>query len=198
MRARTDAWSPQRAVKEVGIAIGHHVLRRPAACEICGARSNLHYHHWSYRPIHALDVIPLCRSCHTRVHAGAVKEPRTGRTLKRGQLFAEFSDMQADRMSWQDVDAEISAAYRRILGDPPPPVTETRRYSYFELWLRDKMRRAKLTDVALAGVVGVPVGVIQDWVDGRSIPPDDVRQRLYDPLRVTAPDFSYAVSRSGL
>jgi len=36
-------------------------------CEFCGRQAE-QYHHWSYLPEHWLDVIPLCRQCHTNVH----------------------------------------------------------------------------------------------------------------------------------
>lgn len=36
-------------------------------CNQCDDRAT-DYHHWSYLPEHWLDVIPLCRSCHKKLH----------------------------------------------------------------------------------------------------------------------------------
>lgn len=70
-------------------AIGRGELALPDACESCGRKERereretqwvhrtIHYHHWDYSK--PLDVIPLCRSCHWRVHNGKIPEPRTGR-----------------------------------------------------------------------------------------------------------------------
>jgi hypothetical protein len=67
------------AHEAVAQAIEDGLLARPSACEVCGVGPDRHlvYHHPDYtRP---LDVIPLCASCHARVHAGRIPEPRTGR-----------------------------------------------------------------------------------------------------------------------
>ena len=50
---------------------------RPYAAK--NGAAGIHQHHWSYRPEHMKDTIPLCRSCHRRVHTGVIPEPRTGR-----------------------------------------------------------------------------------------------------------------------
>lgn len=43
------------------------------ACSLCG--NNAHeYHHWSYDHAHWLDVIPLCRSCHRKIHQMDARE----------------------------------------------------------------------------------------------------------------------------
>jgi hypothetical protein len=48
-----------RAVKS-----GKLVVERE--CQLCGSNENIHLHHEDYdRP---LDVVPLCRVCHVRVH----------------------------------------------------------------------------------------------------------------------------------
>lgn len=36
----------------------------------CNKRAE-QYHHWSYEKEHWLSVIPLCKSCHSRLHGGA-------------------------------------------------------------------------------------------------------------------------------
>lgn len=62
-------------------------LAPATTCEACGTEkgartassrcTHVVYHHHDYsRP---LDVIPLCRSCHTLIHNGKRPEPRTGR-----------------------------------------------------------------------------------------------------------------------
>lgn len=68
---------------------------RPTICEACGAappgggRSGIHMHHWSYAPEHADDLIPLCVSCHRRVHMGGLPEPRTGRVYNGERVKPE-------------------------------------------------------------------------------------------------------------
>lgn len=66
-------------------------LLAPSACEACGqlqrqtegGRPWVVLHHWSYARECWLDVIPLCYSCHRRVHSGLMAEPRTGRFYAR-------------------------------------------------------------------------------------------------------------------
>lgn len=63
-------------------------------CEACGAtagrtadgRTTLHQHHWSYLPKHSKNTIPLCASCHHKVHGGSIPEPRTGRIYSRNDV----------------------------------------------------------------------------------------------------------------
>ena len=72
----------------VSLAIVEGRLQSPTTCEACNRpdrRSYVLHHHDYTLP---LDVIPLCGSCHQRVHSGKVVEPRTGRRYtpaKRGQ-----------------------------------------------------------------------------------------------------------------
>ena len=77
--------SPREASDWVNRYIKEGVMTRPTKCENCGAGPRqwcdrldvIQLHHWDYdRP---LDVIPLCRSCHFRVHRSGLPEPRTGR-----------------------------------------------------------------------------------------------------------------------
>ena len=69
-------------------AIRRGIMARPSACEVCGLanvseirKGRLWWpvlcHHWSYELEHVFDVIPLCYSCHKKVHAGSMPEPRT-------------------------------------------------------------------------------------------------------------------------
>lgn len=41
------------------------------ACLQCGGQAQ-HYHHWSYLKQDWLDVMPLCRRCHKRVHRSII------------------------------------------------------------------------------------------------------------------------------
>ena len=62
----------------------HHVLNRAVKkneikhinemqCAHCSLPAHA-YHHWSYLPMHWLDVMPLCRSCHHKVHQGKLSD----------------------------------------------------------------------------------------------------------------------------
>ena len=89
--------SRTRAQSAVSAAVASGKLPSPSACEACGvaaedrsapggkSRSTIYYHHpqASYQPDKWLDVIPLCGSCHRKVHSGAIVEPRTGLTWPR-------------------------------------------------------------------------------------------------------------------
>jgi len=87
-------WANEERKKRARVKAANAVragrIPAPAECEACGAdiRANptrarryakppgiLHHHDYA-KP---LDVIPLCWSCHTRIHAGSIPEPRTGR-----------------------------------------------------------------------------------------------------------------------
>lgn len=54
------------------------------ACGLTGPDANIDGHHHDYAK--PLDVIPLCRSCHQKVHFGSIPEPRTGRVYKGRQV----------------------------------------------------------------------------------------------------------------
>lgn len=60
----------ERARKAVSTAVRFEKLPRikTLSCLHCGKQANT-YHHHSYEPEYWLDVIPLCRKCHTKVHA---------------------------------------------------------------------------------------------------------------------------------
>jgi hypothetical protein len=54
----------------------------PHRCEACNTtKGRIVWHHHDYA--HPVDVIPLCGSCHTRVHRGLLVEPLTGRMYPR-------------------------------------------------------------------------------------------------------------------
>lgn len=75
--------------------------KHPERCEVCGAPGFEHrrtnglmptwsivLHHHSLEQPYWLDVVPVCRVCHTAIHLAKIPEPRTG----------EFrSDIQARR-----------------------------------------------------------------------------------------------------
>lgn len=71
-----------RAQNAVFRAVRAGVIARPTRCVDCGRletgsglRSLIRLHHASYRPEHHLHVVPLCRSCHIKVHHGSKPDP---------------------------------------------------------------------------------------------------------------------------
>lgn len=66
--------------------------------------------------------------------------------------------------------------------------------SYFCLWFNARLTAKGLTVKALANLTGVPVDTVRAWKDGRSVPRDHIRPRLYGPLGVTAADLAHAAS----
>jgi hypothetical protein len=64
-----------RAQSCVAKAVKRGVLPSPWACEVCGRTKNVVYHHASYLKQHVLDVVPLCRSCHVKVHRRIIPDP---------------------------------------------------------------------------------------------------------------------------
>lgn len=69
----------------VKAALADGTIDASEPCEACGLAQGENAageplvvrHHWDYAQ--PLDTIPLCHSCHRRVHVGKVPEPRTGR-----------------------------------------------------------------------------------------------------------------------
>lgn len=47
-------------------------------CEACREPARDWHHHHGYDEVHRLDVTALCRACHSQVHVGVIREPRTG------------------------------------------------------------------------------------------------------------------------
>lgn len=55
-------------------------------CKVC-AKPARFLHHWSYLPAHALDVAPLCGSCHQLVHCGRIPDPTSGQTWEPDRVI---------------------------------------------------------------------------------------------------------------
>jgi len=72
----TSAIAAYEAVK-AAVARGDLPPVITVACAHCGAPAR-NYHHWSYEPAHRLDVIPLCRKCHTLAHNSKIDIPVPG------------------------------------------------------------------------------------------------------------------------
>jgi hypothetical protein len=72
--ARQHAKYPKRRRARSAVANAIQASKIPPACMLtcadCG-RPAQHYHHESYDREHWLDVIPLCRKCHTARHNGS-------------------------------------------------------------------------------------------------------------------------------
>ena len=86
-----------KANAAVSRAIREGRMGLPPACEACGVPyriigtkgfASVVWHHWSYEEAHWLDVIPLCRSCHGKIHTGGMDEPRTGRRYPKRAAYA--------------------------------------------------------------------------------------------------------------
>lgn len=92
----------QKAHGAVNRAVATLMLPPPSACEACGQTVRVVYHHWSYGEMHWLDVIPLCRTCHRKVHMGKLAEPRTGRIYEQDVEFktASYSMAARHRKEW--------------------------------------------------------------------------------------------------
>lgn len=52
---------------------GYIPAAKDCQCIECGQAAE-HYHHWSYKREHRLDVIPLCSKCHKQIHIEDVIE----------------------------------------------------------------------------------------------------------------------------
>jgi len=76
----------ERARGAVGTAIANGTLQRPSSCEVCGTtKGRLVWHHpeASYAEgRYLMNLIPLCSSCHRKVHGGSLPEPRSGAILR--------------------------------------------------------------------------------------------------------------------
>jgi len=53
-------------------AIRNGTLKTPTAfqCQVCRTKQAEHYHHPSYKPEDYLKIVPVCQSCHVRIHFG--------------------------------------------------------------------------------------------------------------------------------
>lgn len=63
-------------------------------CEACGAVEKIVMHHWDYDRDD--DTIPMCGSCHVRMHRGGIPEPRTGRIYAMGEAYREAGITKRD------------------------------------------------------------------------------------------------------
>lgn len=75
VQAKTRTQMQTSAMGKVAHAIKIGRLPKPVECEICECTRNVMYHHASYLEEHALDVVALCRSCHSNVHNGKIPDP---------------------------------------------------------------------------------------------------------------------------
>ena len=68
-RYRDNNPNKEQARKAVSHAVRCGILPRVStcACSDCGGQAET-YHHPSYQPDHWLDVIPVCRKCHRKIH----------------------------------------------------------------------------------------------------------------------------------
>ena len=68
---RDELLPPEKreARERVNLAVSSGKLPRVknCSCFMCGGQAD-EYHHWSYKPEHYLDVIPLCQICHSGLH----------------------------------------------------------------------------------------------------------------------------------
>lgn len=106
MRRQSKVESLGRAAVAAALRDGR--LARPTACEVCGTPAGVTpqgaalvvLHHWrGFEGDAALDVVPLCRRCHARVHAGTIPEPRTGicRSGARGEARYAYKNEKSAR-----------------------------------------------------------------------------------------------------
>jgi hypothetical protein len=68
---------------------GRYYAKHPRVCRGCGAKTNIHLHHHTYKRLgHELDedLVPLCESCHVLVHQ--YHQEKNGWSLTRAT--AEF------------------------------------------------------------------------------------------------------------
>lgn len=91
---RSQSWSKGVVAR----AIGRGELPPASACSKCGTggvvfingASSVQYHHWSYLPEHALDVMPLCIACHRKVHRGLAPDPTTGVRFQHQRVMIQL------------------------------------------------------------------------------------------------------------
>lgn len=119
MTTRVQRIAACAAVNE-SIAKGEMI--RPTECEACGSTRSVECHHWSYKTEHWLDVIPMCASCHRRMHNGRIPEPRTGRMYptpfsgdaRRDWRVWRWLRNPAERLAHNDTPENIGASVIRL------------------------------------------------------------------------------------
>ncbi len=67
-RSNSDKAKAHNAVA-VAVVQGRLPKASTCSCAHCGGGAT-EYHHWSYASEHWLDVVPLCHSCHMKIHFG--------------------------------------------------------------------------------------------------------------------------------
>jgi hypothetical protein len=150
-----------RARQAVTLTIHHGHLVPAASCEACGAATakRFHYHHHSYAVAYMLDVIPLCVTCHRRLHWGHVVEPRTGRLYAAAGIRAEQARNRRDahaayltahatllvfdgkRWPWHTKRIEALAAWLAAHPDLPPPRSRPRSWTRHSRLLVERLLR---------------------------------------------------------
>ena len=87
-------------------AVREGLADAPTVCESCGKketrskRRTILAHHWSYAAEHRLDVIGLCRRCHSLVHRGELVEPRTGRMYPPAEPIKQMWHTETGAIIW--------------------------------------------------------------------------------------------------
>lgn len=77
----------QRAHAAVAKAVREGRLAPPGACVLCGTTHRTCHHHASYEERDRLNVVPLCRSCHSLVHAGRLADPGVDAIVDRASAI---------------------------------------------------------------------------------------------------------------
>lgn len=74
MRAQSKKYRSRNPEKMAARSAVHYAARIGAlpqisdcVCTKCGSQAE-DYHHWSYEGHHQLDVIPMCKTCHIKIH----------------------------------------------------------------------------------------------------------------------------------
>jgi 8-oxo-dGTP diphosphatase len=127
--------SEGRAHAEVARAIREGRLDQNVPCEVCGRpqsgvgrMAEVVFHHHDYSK--PLDVIPLCRDCHRKVHDGVIPEPRTGRFYKHDPGDIDAIQARVDQVlpgpRWQPTEADQAyfANYRPSAYQNPPSAVD--------------------------------------------------------------------------
>lgn len=67
----------QRAISAVNKAVKNGKLPRTNTlpCHYCGEQAKHYHHHKGYEPKYKLDVIPICKGCHIKLHSAQPKSP---------------------------------------------------------------------------------------------------------------------------
>ena len=97
-----------------------HCLREKGdECWLCNSSNNIHVHHIdANRANNSIDnLIPVCRGCHTNIHAGNddyeewIDKLKTGPTLNRNQLETQAYPTSTDFVRYSISIRETINAY---------------------------------------------------------------------------------------